>query len=531
VSQKSGKWESGILLTRSGGSVDLTKVLGWLGKTQLQILSLLTCLVLVLAHTSTSWAVTERVLLRDERPQSRAGLVSSLRAIWTNMFMLPVSIRTICYIQFFANLGWYPILFFTSLWVGDIYKHTTPQGDMTREEWESTAERAGSQALFMQAVISLAISVAAPFFVSDSGIMPARVRASYHRLAADEHGASDDADSLETPRSDVYKRHAEVQASSTLPQRAAAALASAIKAVRSGTAFRAIALPLPGLTLIRLWCGAQVLFVACMLATFFVSSVPAAYAVIATTGLAWALSQWAPFALLGELVLVDAPTEMRQLEHLDTRETEVVFAADTDDATPGMHSRGPSRSGSRSMSRSASQTHASHARLPSHETIGADTPHPLSRIEIPGTARKQSLDLNLDLDEDPDLALSPQQDEDLELAAELDTTVVLRHSTDSDASDRELLSPDTPAPSTADKAGLILGIHNVFIVLPQFAITFVSSIVFAVMDAKAPAGADKDAPTPYPTAVAIVFRIGGLAAAAGAFLSYRLAQRWGRLGP
>lgn len=37
-----------------------------LGSTQLQILSFLTSVVLLMCHVSTSWAVTERVLLRDE---------------------------------------------------------------------------------------------------------------------------------------------------------------------------------------------------------------------------------------------------------------------------------------------------------------------------------------------------------------------------------------------------------------------------------------------------------------------------------
>lgn len=48
------------------GNVDLTSIVPFLGKSQLQILSLVTSTILALAHTSTSWAVTERILLRDE---------------------------------------------------------------------------------------------------------------------------------------------------------------------------------------------------------------------------------------------------------------------------------------------------------------------------------------------------------------------------------------------------------------------------------------------------------------------------------
>jgi solute carrier family 45 protein 1/2/4 len=37
-------------------------------------------------------------------------------------------------------------------------------------------------------------------------------------------------------------------------------------------------------------------------------------------------------------------------------------------------------------------------------------------------------------------------------------------------------------PSTADKAGVILGIHNVFVVLPQFVVTLMASIIFHIME-------------------------------------------------
>lgn len=56
----------GIFLIMSSGNLDLAPVLPFLGKTQLQILSFLTSAVLMVTHSFTSWAVSERVLLRDE---------------------------------------------------------------------------------------------------------------------------------------------------------------------------------------------------------------------------------------------------------------------------------------------------------------------------------------------------------------------------------------------------------------------------------------------------------------------------------
>lgn len=57
--------EAGSELT-GRGNLDLPPVFPWLGKNQLQILSFITSVILLVAHAFTSWAVTERVLLRDE---------------------------------------------------------------------------------------------------------------------------------------------------------------------------------------------------------------------------------------------------------------------------------------------------------------------------------------------------------------------------------------------------------------------------------------------------------------------------------
>jgi solute carrier family 45 protein 1/2/4 len=79
------------------------------------------------------------------------------------------------------------------------------------------------------------------------------------------------------------------------------------------------------------------------------------------------------------------------------------------------------------------------------------------------------------------------------------STVVIHHHDDSDEElENELQdlsysldSPTSPsrrrtnAPKTggtADKAGVILGIHNVFVVLPQFIVTVMASIIFHIME-------------------------------------------------
>ena len=79
-----------------------------------------------------------------------------------------------------------------------------------------------------------------------------------------------------------------------------------------------------------------------------------------------------------------------------------------------------------------------------------------------------------------------------------DTSIIVHHAdepSDSEDDDPDL-DEDTHTPfrptspraatgkgkDTADKAGVILGIHNVFIVLPQFVVTFLSSVIFYLME-------------------------------------------------
>ena len=59
-------WGWGGRAANPRGNLDLPPALPFLGKTQLQILSFITSAILMVAHGFTSWAVTERVLLRDE---------------------------------------------------------------------------------------------------------------------------------------------------------------------------------------------------------------------------------------------------------------------------------------------------------------------------------------------------------------------------------------------------------------------------------------------------------------------------------
>jgi len=47
------------------GNIDLPRALPWLGRTQLEVVSVVACVVLIGTHAGTSFGVEERVLLKS----------------------------------------------------------------------------------------------------------------------------------------------------------------------------------------------------------------------------------------------------------------------------------------------------------------------------------------------------------------------------------------------------------------------------------------------------------------------------------
>jgi solute carrier family 45 protein 1/2/4 len=118
--------------------------------------------------------------------------MSTLKSIWSNMRTLPPDIRTLCFIQFFAwcdlaqgslaltalltrplpahprRIGWFPVLFYTSVWVSDLYKldALAAGSTLSEEELYNDATRAGSRALFFNAAVSFVTAIFLPMLIA-----------------------------------------------------------------------------------------------------------------------------------------------------------------------------------------------------------------------------------------------------------------------------------------------------------------------------------------------------------------------------
>ena len=200
-------------------------------------------------------------------------------------------------------------------------------------------------------------------------------------------------------------------------------------------------LPLPFLTLPKLWTAAHFIFAICMLSTWFVSNVAGASALLAFVGISWATSMWAPFSILGEYIAEEQRSNGVMPENGEVR-------------------------------RSNESTY----RLVQTQTTPTDE------------------------DEDED-----EGDIPLTLSANA-----------SRVSFQSQRSIDISSQSPGEAAGTLLGIHNMYIVLPQFLVNIISSIVFAVFEGTTShENADADS-------IGFVLRFGGLMAVVAGFLSIKL---------
>ena len=82
------------------GNWDLPALMPWFGRSQLQVLCVLTSLGLLAAHALTCFAVKERVLVAgpsrvDGGARRKKGAMSALKDIWENVWKLPRVVQQI----------------------------------------------------------------------------------------------------------------------------------------------------------------------------------------------------------------------------------------------------------------------------------------------------------------------------------------------------------------------------------------------------------------------------------------------------
>lgn len=268
----------GNIIGYVAGYTNLPKYVWFLGNTQFKVL----CAIASIALSSTVMLSIGTIRERDARLEGpavkgRAGILSFFKQVFKSIRRLPPQTRKVCEVEFFAWIGFFPQLFYSSSYIGDIYvqPYLDANPNMTPEEIDTLYEQAtrvGTFALLVYAITSLSTNVLLPFLIAPS---------------------------YDTASTKSITDHP------TLLSRILSRLV------------------IPGLTLRRAWLISHLIFASCMFSTLFVRSIGAATALIGIVGISWALTLWAPFAIIS--------AEVSKLEEL-RRTRGVVDDGTTDQA-------------------------------------------------------------------------------------------------------------------------------------------------------------------------------------------------------
>lgn len=234
------------------GTVDLKAIFGTsLGDSQFKQLMGLAAFWLLFCILVTCFCVDERVLLNRRSSDEKASTIQVFVLIWRTSWHLPKGIWDMCIVLFWAWIGWFPFMVYSTTFVGEVLKrYDTAAQESLQSSTDVVGDiaRVGSMALVMFSVVSLFSSILLPWVVT-------------------------------SPESDGFRQKNTGNGS----------LANFLEAM----------IPFKP-SLATAWIGGHIMYASLMLMTLFVSTVNLAMLCVALSGVAWSLMTWAPFSIVGE---------------------------------------------------------------------------------------------------------------------------------------------------------------------------------------------------------------------------------------
>ncbi|GBF59851.1 general alpha-glucoside permease [Trichophyton mentagrophytes] len=300
------------------GYLKLPEIFPFFGNTQFKVLCVIASMCLGLTLLASCSYITERDPRLEGPPTSEnPGVLAFFVQVFKSIRRLPPRIRKVCEVQLCAWIGWFPFLFYSTTYIGQLYVNPIfdQHPHLSKEEidavWEK-ATRIGTLALLIYAITSFVGSIVLPLV-----IVPG------YRPSATSEASS-------PPRNRPYLSNRPSTSTLSFTASAGAAIEPAViepihdpsrSDERGGGRWSSILskLQVPGLTLRKLWLISHILFALCMFSTVFVSSPAAGTVVIAIVGLSWALTLWAPFALISAEVAQRDTAHRRQRHSLRPR--------------------------------------------------------------------------------------------------------------------------------------------------------------------------------------------------------------------
>ncbi|GBC03127.1 hypothetical protein RclHR1_00050035 [Rhizophagus clarus] len=253
------------------GFANLVEMFPFLGRTQMQVLCALASIIILSSDILTCWAVNEKIFTGNTNKSKNFffAIYETLSSIMKSFRTLPSYAQLLCNIQFFAWIGWFPFLFYSTTWVAEV--HARSVGDYSSKSSSNDAvgetTRDGSFSLLLYSIVSLAASF----------ILPCLVK--------------------------LAERITRNSANSKLLRN------------------QLFQFPISFLTVPKLWTISHFIFAFSMLSTWFVTNIFQASILISLCGISWTITMWAPYSLLGEFIANEESKALGTIERRDNEET------------------------------------------------------------------------------------------------------------------------------------------------------------------------------------------------------------------
>ena len=308
------------------GYIDLPQVLPFLGYTEFQVLCAIASIAMISTVAVSCLTIPERnphIYGPPSDPES--GIVAFFRSLVLSMRRLPLQIKRVCYVQIFAWIGMFPFLFYITTYVGGLYADPLlrKNPDMTEKEINDVYEhgtRIGTFALFLFSIVTFAASIIFPILVSPTYQPPDQPAITPMTASFDSQASTHDRDDDRHGGPLIAKSWSPVSRSSRMHVRKMAAMCSPER------------LQIRWLSLRRAWLISHVVFALLMASTLFIGSTHAATVFVSAVGVPWAVTNWAPFALIAAEISKRDAIRRGLRPPPSTREGQALASGDEEDS-------------------------------------------------------------------------------------------------------------------------------------------------------------------------------------------------------
>ncbi|KAK4543151.1 hypothetical protein LTR36_005929 [Oleoguttula mirabilis] len=315
------------------GYIDLPRYLWFFGNTQFKVLCIIASLAMAITLAISCYAIQERdPRLEGEPGKEKGGVVAFFVGLYRSMQKLPPQIQKVCMVQFFAWIAWFPFLFYITTYIGELYVEPffeeNPNMSPTEidQTWEH-ATRVGTFALLIFAVTTFSSSVILPFVVASSYKAPEPAPVTPMTPGARTPGTPLTPHTAGASSAAGYFGYnpAHTDDWSTKPE------------YQDRNAFQRFCYRLPSLeirwlTLRRAWMLSHVVFALLMWLTFLVRDTTTATVLVGLIGIPWAMTNWAPFALIAAEISTRDSIRRGHIRAPPTREGELLASGEDEGA-------------------------------------------------------------------------------------------------------------------------------------------------------------------------------------------------------